>query len=457
MLPTTSDIHELSRTPASKETRSACRVTRSAICVAVLCLTSTLGDAPAAAQFSNGAIIVTVPPPAGSSPQKAAPQPEEEPKTTRRTPPKSQTQPRRRASSSPPSRSAPSVSRLKIAVLVNDDPITQYEIDQRASMLAGGAELGKRAQANFKNLIKQKATNDRLRAILKETIEANQGRSREQILKIFEQRKQAYARDLQRQAISSAKRSVLPTMRRRATEELIDERLKLQAAKRANMLISDGQVDDVMKGIAKRNNLSMPAFKQQLKAQGTDIHSMRSRLRANMSWMRLVNAKFGRFVDVSQKTIDESVAETQGASSVSLHLHRLTFQLPEKIDQRIIAQRMLEADQLRAQFTGCNASSRLARSARSVVFQDLGYKIATTVAEPTRSLLINLRDGEMAPPVTTEDGVALYAVCGRRSGSDSFEARAAAEREIRQKGTQLYARKYLSDLRRDAHIEYRTQ
>ena len=68
------------------------------------------------------------------------------------------------------------------------------------------------------------------------------------------------------------------------------------------------QVDDVMKGIAKRNNLSMPAFKQQLKAQGTDIHSMRNRLRANMSWMRLVNAKFGRFVDVSQKTIDESVA-----------------------------------------------------------------------------------------------------------------------------------------------------
>ena len=425
--------------------------------LAALALAGIVNTTPAAAQFSNGAIIVTVPPPAGSAQPKADPQPKQEPKATRRTPPKSQSQQRRRSSSSTPRRSAPSVSRLKIAVLVNDDPITQYEIDQRASMLAGGAELGKRAQANFKNLIKQKATNDRLRAILKETIQANQGRSREQILKIFEQRKQAYARNLQRQAISSAKRSVLPTMRRRATEELIDERLKLQAAKRANMLISDGQVDDVMKGIAKRNNLSMAAFKQKLKAQGTDIHSMRSRLRANMSWMRLVNAKFGRFVDVSQKTIDESVAETQGASSVSLHLHRLTFQLPEKIDQRIIAQRMLEADQLRAQFTGCNASSRLARSARGVVFQDLGYKISTTVAEPTRSLLINLRDGEMAPPVTTEDGVALYAVCGRRSGSDSFEARAAAEREIRQKGTQLYARKYLSDLRRDAHIEYRTQ
>jgi peptidyl-prolyl cis-trans isomerase SurA len=349
------------------------------------------------------------------------------------------------------------VSQLKIAVLVNDDPITQYEIAQRAALLAGGAALRDRAQETFKNLIKRKSTNERLRAILKQTIDANRGKSREQILKIFEKRKQAFAHDLQRQAVASAKRAVLPTMRRRATEELIEERLKIQAAKRNNMLISDEQVDNVMAGIAKRNKMSLATFKQQLRRQGTDVNSMRNRLRANMSWMRLVNAKFGRFVDVSQKTIDESVAETSGASNVSLHLHRLTFQLPDKIDQRIIAQRMVEADQLRARFTGCDASRALARSSANVIFQDLGYKIATTVQEPTRSLLINLRDGEMTPPVTTEDGVALYAVCARRSGTKSFEARAAAERELRQKGTELYARKYLSDLRRDAHIEYRTR
>lgn len=405
---------------------------------------------PAAAQFSNGAVIVTVP-----SPETDATKPRAQPRRTQRATPKPK--PRRRASSSRARRAAPSVSRLKIAVLVNDDPITQYEIDQRAALVAGGPALQKQAQATFKNLIKRKSTNDRLRAILKQTIDANRGKSKQQILKIFEKRKQAYAHDLQRQAVASAKRSVLPTMRRRATEELIEERLKLQAAKRANLLISDARVDDVMAGIAKRNNLSLAAFKKRLRSQGTDVISMRNRLRANMSWLRLVNAKFGRFVDVSQKTIDESVAETGGVSNVSLHLHRLTFQLPDKIDQRIIAQRMIEADQLRARFTGCTTSRDLARSSANVVFQDLGYKIATTVQEPTRSLLVNLRDGEMTPPVTTEDGVALYAVCARRAGSKSFEARAAAERQLRQKGTELYARKHLSDLRRDAHIEYRTR
>ena len=453
MLPTSSEGPEPPREPNPITPRKTSPVRSLAIAVAVLNLQSPLTTLPASAQFSNGGVIVTVPQPTDAEKPK--------PKATRPAPPKKaapKRKPSRRASSSPARRSsAPSVSRLKIAVLVNDAPITQYEIDQRAAMLAGGAALSKRAQDAFKNLIKQKRTNDRLRTILQETIDANRGRSREQILKIFEKRKQTFARQLQRQAIASAKRSVLPTMRRRATEELIDERLKIQAAKRENMLISDAQVEDVLKGIAKRNKLSLSAFKQQLKKQGSDIDSMRSRLRANMSWMRLVNAKFGRFVDVSQKTIDETFSETQGASNVSLHLHRLTFQLPDRIDQRIIAQRMVEADQLRARFTGCNASRRLAQSASNVIFQDLGFKLATSVAEPTRSLLINLRDGEMGPPVTTEEGVALYAVCGRRAGSNSFEARAAAERQLRQKGTDLYARKYLSDLRRDAHIEYRTR
>ena len=92
---------------------------------------------------------------------------------------------------------------MTIAVLVNDDPITEYEIRQRAQLLAAGPGLRKQVEARFKNLIKRPSTNKRLRSILKETIEANQGRSREQILAIFERRKTAYAK-------SSLTSSIMP-------------------------------------------------------------------------------------------------------------------------------------------------------------------------------------------------------------------------------------------------------
>lgn len=409
------------------------------------------------AQFDNGAIIVTVPS-TNDQPAKAAP--------SRPAAPKKQARPKNTSKPAPakrPSRTAAasagnsSSNRLKIAVLVNDDPITEYEVSQRSSILASRAGLGKQAQENFQRLIKRPDTNKRLQAILQETVEQNPGRSREHILAAFEKRKKAYALSLQQQAVSMARQSVLPSVRKEATQELIEERLKIQAATQAKVLISTKQLDEVMAGIAQRNNLSYAAFKAQLQSQGTDINSMRSRVRAQMSWTRLINAKFGRFVDVNQKTIDESVVSSDEAAQVSLHLHQLVFKLPDKIDQRIIAKRMLEAEQLRASFAGCSQTRTMTKRADNLVFQDMGFRVAAEVAEPTRSLLLNARDGEMAPPVATEQGVALYAVCARRAGTQSFEAREAAERNLREKGTEIYGRKYLNDLRREAHIEYRNQ
>jgi peptidyl-prolyl cis-trans isomerase SurA len=450
--------------------RTACwhgmrlRTTSMDLLLAVTLVATGLPSA-AQAQFSNGAIIVTVPSDEDSA---SSPAPTtQNAKPTTRTKPRSvakpKTKPRRRTAATKPRRRQTrprrnsGADKLKIAILVNDDPITEYEISQRAAMLAGGAGLNKRVQANFKNLIQRKSTNEQLRAILKKTIESNQGRSKKEILAIFNRKKKQFATSLQRQALRTARKSILPGLRQKAVKELIDERLKLQAARKAKALISKKRLNQVIQGIAKRNNVSLKDFKAQLKRQGTDVNAFRSRIRAQMSWGQLVNGKFGRFIDVNQKTIDESVFGGADAAKVSLKLQRFVFKLPAKLDQRVMARRLVEADQFRTRFTGCANSRRLVQGTKDVIYQDLGYKVASSIEEPTRTLLLNSRDGEMLPPLTTNAGVALYAVCARRAGTKSFAARAAAERKLRQRGTEVYGRKYLTDLRREAHIEYRTK
>lgn len=430
------------QTPASMPLKS----TSGKLITLLVALATGLISQPAVAQFGQGAVIVTVP----SEDDDPAP-------TSKAATKKKKKAARRKRRTQKARPRPPSAEKLKIAVLVNDDPITEYEISQRATLLAAGAGIRKQVQANFKSLIKRNSTNTRLRQILRKTIEENPGSSREAILAKFERRKKAYAQSLQRQAVTMARKRAIPGLRRKATQELIDERLKLQAAKNAKVLISDAQVNDVMNGIAKRNKMTLAQFRKQLRRQGTDYNTMRTRVRARYSWNRLVNAKFGRFVDVTQKTIDESVLASGDATKISLHLHRFLFRLPTKIDQRTVAQRMVEAGKARAKFTGCTGSRSLTRGIKNVEFRDMGYQVAAAIAEPTRSLLLNARDGEMAPPVTTRDGVALFAVCGRRSGTKSFAARAAAANSLRRKHTAIYGRKYLNDLRREAHIEYRTR
>ncbi|MEZ5819072.1 MAG: peptidylprolyl isomerase, partial [Hyphomicrobiaceae bacterium] len=127
--------------------------------------------------------------------------------------------------------------------LVNDEPVTGFNVEQRARFLALSTNIGDRARERMKAFAQDPKTNERLKAILQETIAANRGKTREQIIAAFEVRKKAYVVSLQKQAVESARASVIPTMRKKALDELIEERLKLQEAKKLSIRISDKDVD----------------------------------------------------------------------------------------------------------------------------------------------------------------------------------------------------------------------
>jgi peptidyl-prolyl cis-trans isomerase SurA len=79
----------------------------------------------------------------------------------------------------------------------------------------------------------------------------------------------------------------------------------------------------------------------------------------------------------------------------------------------------------------------------------------SSIAEPTQSLLLSARDGDMLPPVTGAHGIEVYAVCGRRPIKADEKAREKAQEELAQKEFEIVAKRHLRDLRQDAHIEYR--
>lgn len=413
---------------------------------------------PVAAQAQGSqtlpGLVVTVPP-AGQTP---APKPETNaPAGKSEARPKAASRPKAKSASLDSGGSGKGRGSVQsIAVLVNDEPITGYQIDQRSRLLAVQADVSDRAQANFKQLIQRDSTNQQLRQILEETIRANQGKSREQILEIFEQRKQQYAAELQRQALQSARSSLQSTYRKKALEELIEERLKLQEAKRLGISIDESQVDDIINGIAQRNNQTPQQFAQNLQRMGGDIASMRDRFRATLAWNSVVRRRFSAQVSVSQAEIDRMVSSAAGGSEdqVELRLHRITLPVEGNLNQKAMAQRLDEAERIWRGFKGCNTSATLAQS-QGAKFDDLGMRKPSSVPEPTRSMLLNAKDGEMVPPNMSSQGVELYAVCGRKVTKGDDQVRDQVAQELQQKEFEVLAERHLRDLRQDAHIEYR--
>lgn len=341
----------------------------------------------------------------------------------------------------------------RIVVKVNDDPVTAREVSQRQRIM-GGADIQEKVKANMQRLIKDPSTSERLKAILDEVVKANEGKPRDQIIAIFEARKKAFATGLQKQAVESARNSVTPAVRKGAKDALIEEKIKLQAAKAAGVTISDGDVDKQIGVIAQRNKMTLDEFGEHLKGAGIDISTMKARTKADLSWMEVVRKKFGHQIAITSRDVDRIVAAgPAGEDGTELLLQRISLQLLNKVDQSALAKRQLEAEAARANFTGCQQAASLANSISGARFEDLGSRSPVSIPEPTRSLLLSARDGEMLPPSVGNGGIELWIVCGRKTVSADKQKREAAEDEAKQAEFTMLAKKYLRDLRQDAVID----
>jgi len=373
-----------------------------------------------------------------------------------------QTPPRQAASQRAPAKAEkqtqPARSEQTIAVLVNDEPITGYEIQQRAKFLSLNANVSYQVKENFKRMVQAESTNQRVRAILEEVIRTNPGKSREQIGEIFEKRKTEFAMSLQKQAVDNARNALIPKFKQEAQEELIEERLKLQEAKRNGIEITDPEVKRMMKTISDRNKMTEEQFAEHVKSLGFDVSTMQERTRAQAAWRELVRRRFAAQISVTNRDIDKMISATaseSGEDTIELQVQKITLPMPAKPDQGTMAKRYAEADGLRQRLDSCKSMASMAKDVGSARFEDLKYIKPSAIPEPTRSMLLNARDGDVLPPAAAAAGIEIYAVCGRRALKADEKEREKAQEELSQREFEIAAKRHLRDLRQDAHIEFR--
>jgi peptidyl-prolyl cis-trans isomerase SurA len=339
-------------------------------------------------------------------------------------------------------------SSQSIVVLVNDEPITGYEVEERMKIaLLGATQMQERLQKKLKSA----DVNAKFKAFAIKRLEANPPKTEEE--------QQARVKQLQGQFVQSLKdeveREFRPEARKEALDELIEERLKLQEAKRLNVIAGNDAVDRVIAGMAERNKMTPEQFAEHVGKMGANIAAMRERIKASLSWGDVIRRRFGHQIATAGRELDKMTVAVTGGDDVALHVHRILLPLPAKADQKQMAQRLSDAERLRAGFTDCAATSSLAASISGARFDDLGERRPSSVPEPTRSLLLSAGDNQMLPPSVGEGGVEVWVLCGRKAVKAEEQRQATAETDVRQKEFEILSKKHLKDLRQDAHIEYR--
>ncbi|MGB6924655.1 MAG: SurA N-terminal domain-containing protein [Methyloceanibacter sp.] len=279
-----------------------------------------------------------------------------------------------------------------IVVLVNDDPITLYDIEQRQRFLAVTT------QEKPSPALKKKAID----MLIEERLQLQEGKKLgitpddANVTKVIAGMAESNRMDVQGLTNALGQMGVnIRTLRDRIKAQVVWQEIVRKKFRR-DVIIGDAEVDKVLTG-----------------------------------------------------------GDSDAEEKTTLQLRQVKYQLPGSADQAAIAKQLAEFEAVRAKVQSCAKVGTLTQGIKGMTVKTLQDQLPSSLSQPTRVLVMNAKIGQMTPPTITGSAIEAYAVCGKRATKGDPQQREQAESKLMEEELGIRAEGLLRDMRQDAFIEYR--
>ncbi len=194
---------------------------------------------------------------------------------------------------------------------------------------------------------------------------------------------------------------------RLARDQLIEDRLKLQAAMAQGITVSDELVLEGMERFAGQGNLTSEQMIKLLQQGGVAEQTFREFVRAGLTWRELTQARFGPRVSVSEEDLERARAAISTGTGVRVLLSELIMPYTPQTEEQVLNR----AKQI-SEMTSESAFSAQARQHSVTPSRARGGRMpwtSITKLPPTlRPLVLGLAPGEVTEPLPLQGAVALF-------------------------------------------------
>ena len=237
------------------------------------------------------------------------------------------------------------------------------------------------------------------------------------------------------------------TGRNGAMQQLIDEAIQVQEAKRLGINVSNAQIDEALLQIARNLNVSRDRLQQMLQQGGVSGTTLQDRLRAAIAWNGVTEAAVAPQVQISELELDQ-----QAAQKIA------DFQNFDYILKEVVfvggGGRSGQANRYRSSFAGCDTAVELSLAYTDVAVVDVGRRHATQMPDALAKELAGLNVGGITKPRAVETGLSMLAVCEKVQAQDLTFVKGGLRDDV---GGDAMAREtdaYMARLRSEAKIIY---
>ncbi|MGO9485584.1 MAG: SurA N-terminal domain-containing protein [Rhodomicrobium sp.] len=273
---------------------------------------------------------------------------------------------------------------------------------------------------------------------------------------------QAAAERIKKQLVEDAKRRVLAegggTSRKAVIDALIEDKLKVQAAKRLEVKVSDREVEESVEQRAASDGVDkkakVEAFYQQFEAAGISRRTVQEVFRAQLSWRNVIGRVYGPRIQSAMAAVAEVTPEpAQGEIQFDVRILRLAVK--DVSDQKAVGERMLEAENLKEKFHSCTDLPKEAKLVADATVKAMDKVKLASFPTDVQPLIDKVGEGQMTPPVLIGNAVESYAVCHKGVPVKQQQAKTEQKPDPRMAEYERYSRSYLQDLKQKASIDYR--
>ncbi|GAB3126081.1 peptidylprolyl isomerase [Novispirillum itersonii] len=189
----------------------------------------------------------------------------------------------------------------------------------------------------------------------------------------------------------------------RVLQILVEERLKLQEAKRRNITVSDADLDSARQQIESNNRMAPGSLAANMRQKGVNPDTLDKQLRADVAWLKVVQSGLRRQISVEQEEIEavlSTLRENLGKPQRLLAEIVLPFNdAGEEQQARALAERLGEQMKQGAAFTAL--ARQFSSAPTAAVGGDLGW-VPKGELDPELEEAVNaLRPGTVSSPVVS--------------------------------------------------------
>lgn len=204
----------------------------------------------------------------------------------------------------------------------------------------------------------------------------------------------------------SAKKQDMEKMRNQVLQSLIQEKIQIHAAKSKKIEVSDAEIEKTLQAMAKDNNMTYDQFLGILSSNHIPKETLTTRLKAQIAWVRYIREKFAPIVHVADSEVDKTLQKIENTKNQTQYLLSEIMLLVDNPRQEGSVR--TDATKLVADLkAGANFSmmaQQLSKGTSATVGGDLGWVTLEQVDPAVANIIQNLKPGDISNPIRTPAG-----------------------------------------------------